>query len=217
MAYQPGPNDLLRNARRARRSPSGSGRPMSRQELAEAVNAYLYEHAARRFAIHAGYIGKLERGEHRWPAAHTRTALRAVLGRDTDADLGFYIIQGHANDAPTAEPDAAGEAGPAEPGPAMTGEGIAPTAAPVAEAVAALTGADAGAGAAVRVNVSAEAGTAVTVVHQDGAAGRVAVLAGGVRVLIDASGAGPASLTPAVVDFPTGGARVYPLAERRAR
>ncbi|WP_406106508.1 hypothetical protein [Micromonospora globbae] len=192
---------------------------MSRQELAEAVNAYLYEHAGRRFAIHAGYIGKLERGEHRWPAAHYRTALRAVLRRDTDADLGFYIIQGHASDAPTVAPDASGEAGPAEPGAATTGVGITPPAAPVAEALAALTGADADAGAAVQVDVSAEAGTAVTVVCQDGAAGRVAVLAGGVRVLIDASGAGPASITPAVVDLPAvpGGARVYSLAERRAR
>jgi hypothetical protein len=39
VAYQPGPNDLLRVARLALRSPSGSGRPMSRQELADAVNA----------------------------------------------------------------------------------------------------------------------------------------------------------------------------------
>lgn len=219
VAYQPGPNELLRNARRARRSPSGSGRPMSRQELAEAVAAYLFEHAGRVFNISAGYIGKLERGEHRWPAAHTRTALRAVLGRDTDAELGFYIIQGHASDAPTVEPDASGEAGPAEPGAKMTCVGIAPPAAPAAEALVGFTGADADAGAAVRVGVSAEAGTAVTVVCQDGAAGRVAVLAGGVRVLIDASGAGPASLTAAVVDFPAvaGGARVYSLAERWVR
>jgi hypothetical protein len=37
------PNDLIRQARLALRSPSGSGRPMSRQELAEAVNAWVYE------------------------------------------------------------------------------------------------------------------------------------------------------------------------------
>jgi transcriptional regulator with XRE-family HTH domain len=98
MAYQPGPNELLRSARSALWSPSGSGRPLSRQELAEAVNVYLYEHAGRRFAIHAGYIGTLERGQTRWPSAHYRTALRAVLGKTTDAELGFFIIQGHAND-----------------------------------------------------------------------------------------------------------------------
>ena len=75
----------------------------------------------------------------------------------------------------------------------MTGVGIAPPAAPAAEALVGFTGADADAGAAVQVDVSAEAGTAVTVVCQDGAAGRVAVvLAGGVWVLIDeVLGAGP--------------------------
>ena len=35
------PNHLLREARRRLPSPSGSGRPMSRQELADGVNAYL--------------------------------------------------------------------------------------------------------------------------------------------------------------------------------
>ncbi|MDG4798823.1 hypothetical protein [Micromonospora sp. WMMD1082] len=188
---------------------------MSRQELAEAVNAYLYEHAGRRFAIHAGYIGKLERGEHRWPSAHYRTALRAVLGRDTDAELGFYIIQGHASDdAAEVESDASGEAGAA-----VAGLAIAPPVELVAEAVAGVAVPDAGAGAAWQVNVSAQAGTAVTVVCQDGAAGRVAVLAGGVRVLIDAAGTGPASLAPAVLDVAAvpGSARVYSLVERRAR
>ncbi|MFJ8578417.1 hypothetical protein [Micromonospora sp. NPDC093277] len=203
MAYQPGPNDLLRNARRLRRSPSGSGRPMSRQELAEAVAAYLFEHVGRVSDINAGYIGKLERGEHRWPAAHTRTAFRAVLGRDTDAELGFYIIQGHASDAPTVES-----------GSAMAGVGIAPPAAPTAEALAGSAGVEAGAGSAVQVNVNAEAGTAVTVVCQDGPAGWVAVLLpGGVRVLVDASAIGQANLAPGVVDFPAVpvGARVYSL------
>ncbi|MGA8115466.1 MAG: transcriptional regulator, partial [Actinocatenispora sp.] len=57
---------LLRQARLSHRSPSGSGRPLSRQELADAVNAAV--HAARggrtASAIDANYIGKLERGEH---------------------------------------------------------------------------------------------------------------------------------------------------------
>jgi hypothetical protein len=72
---------------------------------------------------------------------------------------------------------------------------------------------------AVQVSVSADAGTAVTVVCQDGAPGRVAVVAGTVRVLIDVSGTDAAGLAPGVVDAPpvTGGARVYSLAERRAR
>jgi hypothetical protein len=283
---------------------------MSRQELAEAVAAWLFEHAGREFCIDATYVGKLERGEHRWPTAHYRNALRAVLGRDTDAELGFFIIQGHARDAapdPPSEPDASGEtgdggaAGPggrtllhalllarhwqvyrtfraqfvraaraladhdgdrsvamldvsqrqfhrwlggARPrpdacrvlesmfgqpvgrllGPARSGTEMpgADSAAPVAS----LAGADAdvavrdGSAEAVRVSVNATAGTAVTVVCHDGAPGRVAVVAGGVRVLIDASGTGPAAaLGPAVLDVPavSGGARVYSLAERRAR
>jgi hypothetical protein len=51
------PNDLIRQARLALRSPSGSGRPMSRQELAEAVNAWAYEHAGRVCSLDASYIG----------------------------------------------------------------------------------------------------------------------------------------------------------------
>ncbi|MEV6802956.1 hypothetical protein AB0M91_32130 [Micromonospora rifamycinica] len=110
MAYHPGPNNLLRAARLALPSPSGSGRPMSRQELADAVNAHTHTHAHAgcRSAVDARYIGKLERGEHRWPFEPYRTALREVLGMTTNADLGFFIIQGHAKDP---------EASPEKPGP----------------------------------------------------------------------------------------------------
>ncbi len=71
---------------------------MSRQELADAVNAYAYRRTGRRVAVDARYVGKLERGEHRWPYEHCRTALREVLGKSTDAELGFFIIHGHATD-----------------------------------------------------------------------------------------------------------------------
>lgn len=40
---RPEANVLLAAARRRLPSPSGSGRPMSRQELAEAVNAWLWQ------------------------------------------------------------------------------------------------------------------------------------------------------------------------------
>ncbi len=66
---------------------------MSRQELAEAVNAYLwkmYEHAAN---VDANYVGKLERGDHRWPQDLYREAFRAVLGVATDHALGFFIVR----------------------------------------------------------------------------------------------------------------------------
>jgi hypothetical protein len=98
------PNDLLRQARLRMSSPSGSGRPMSRQELADAVNAYLwkqYEHAAN---LDANYVGKLERGDHRWPQDLYREAFRVVLGVATDRVLGFFIVR-HMALVPATDPD----------------------------------------------------------------------------------------------------------------
>jgi hypothetical protein len=63
---------------------------MSRQELADAVNAYAFSHGGRKVALDETYIGKLERGDHRWPCLDNRKAFRAVLGVDNDADLGFF-------------------------------------------------------------------------------------------------------------------------------
>lgn len=198
MAHQPGPNDLLRDARCAVRSPSGSGRPMSRQELAEAVAAYLYEQTGRVFSISATHVAALERGKHRWPAAHYRTAFRAVLGRDTDAALGFFIVRRNRSDAPGAR------AGTAAIEPGGAGVSVAPTGVPVAGVAVPGPG-------AVWVTVCAEPGAAVTVVCPDGPVGRVAVQAGGVRVLIEPSGTGPVAAASAVADLPamSGDARVY--------
>ena len=85
------PNDLIRQARLALRSPSGSGCPMSRQELAEAANAWVYEQTGRVCRMDSTYIGKLERGETRWPWEHHRAGLRAVLGAATDSAIGLWI------------------------------------------------------------------------------------------------------------------------------
>jgi transcriptional regulator with XRE-family HTH domain len=65
---------------------------MSRQELADAVNAYGH---ARGVPVEATgrYVGRLERGETRWPGAVYRQAFRAVLGAATNAGLGFYITR----------------------------------------------------------------------------------------------------------------------------
>ncbi|MEV4199362.1 hypothetical protein [Micromonospora globbae] len=68
---------------------------MSRQELAEAVNGYLWNTHSRRAALDGNYVGKLERGHHRWPQAIYREAFRAVLGAGTDAEIGFYINRGN--------------------------------------------------------------------------------------------------------------------------
>ena len=88
------PNDLLRAARLRLPSPSGSGRPMSRQELAEAVNAYLWDRYQQRENLSANDIGKLERGVTRWPGRRRREAFRSVLHAKTDAEIGFFIIRG---------------------------------------------------------------------------------------------------------------------------
>ena len=62
---------------------------MTRQELAEAVNAQVYRLAEKVTEIDANHIGKWERGDIRWPAAHYRQALRHVLDVASDLELGF--------------------------------------------------------------------------------------------------------------------------------
>ncbi len=84
------PNDLLRRARERTESPHATGEPLSRQELAELVNAWVYEHTERVIELDANYIGKLEQGGIRWPQdPERRAAFRAVLGVATDAELSF--------------------------------------------------------------------------------------------------------------------------------
>ncbi|MEV0269912.1 hypothetical protein AB0H43_14130 [Hamadaea sp. NPDC050747] len=95
------PNDRLKAARLSRLSPTGSGRTLSRQELADAVNAELVRRGVRHAAIDAGHIGKFERGVYRWPQQVYREALRCVFGVDNDADLGFFIVRGRGNPADT--------------------------------------------------------------------------------------------------------------------
>jgi hypothetical protein len=87
------PNDRLRALRLSQLSPSGSGRRLSRQELADLVNAELLRSDGRYGAMDATYIGKLERGEHRWPQERYRRAFRVVLGAQTDSELGFFVIR----------------------------------------------------------------------------------------------------------------------------
>lgn len=88
----PEANKLLRCARESVESPNASGEPLTRQELAELVNAWVYENTGLTNVaeVDANYIGKLEQGKIRWPQhEHRRAALRAALGVDTDSELGF--------------------------------------------------------------------------------------------------------------------------------
>ncbi|WP_433616954.1 hypothetical protein ACQP2P_16355 [Dactylosporangium sp. CA-139114] len=50
------------------------------------------------------WIGKIERGEHRWPARERRAALRHVLHAYTDADLGLFPTRRSPNAPATLPP-----------------------------------------------------------------------------------------------------------------
>lgn len=82
-------NKQLRAARERTASLAYPDVCLSRQELAELVNAWIWEHHDKVVALSANYIGQLERGKIRWPGKLYREALRAIFGVSTDAALGF--------------------------------------------------------------------------------------------------------------------------------
>lgn len=83
-------NEHLRRRREATLSPSGNGQPMTHAELAEAVNQYIWKATARHCSLDADTLRRYERGRIRWPGADYRAGLRAVLGAESDRELGFY-------------------------------------------------------------------------------------------------------------------------------
>jgi transcriptional regulator with XRE-family HTH domain len=82
-------NDLLRRARERMLSSRLPGCPLSRDELAERVNAWLLAATGETFALDERAVGRWERGRVARPSAPYRSALRAVLEVDDDRDLGF--------------------------------------------------------------------------------------------------------------------------------
>ncbi|WP_454195990.1 hypothetical protein [Nocardia sp. Marseille-Q1738] len=111
------PNHQL-SAARARTRSKLTGHPLSRAEVADAVNAWVYRQTGRVIQLSGNYIGKLERGVFRWPNSEYRAGLRAVLGVATDAELGFRPVERGAgaismgpdeNDPPTFLPTAGKE------------------------------------------------------------------------------------------------------------
>lgn len=84
------PNDRLSEARKRVDSPNVPGEHVSRQELADLVNAWIQDHCGRTVCLTANYVGKMERGELRWPGRDYRAGLRAVLSVNTDGELGFH-------------------------------------------------------------------------------------------------------------------------------
>lgn len=84
------PNDHLRRARERVQSPSDTGSHLTRQELADLVNARIADRDPKAVLVTETYIGKLEQGRIRWPQQEVRReAFRYVLHASTDADLGF--------------------------------------------------------------------------------------------------------------------------------
>lgn len=83
-------NVRLRTARESMPSPLVADEPMSRAELADAVNAQLWRTTGQHHCVDAHTIARYERGAVRWPGAAYRSALRAVLGAASDAELGFF-------------------------------------------------------------------------------------------------------------------------------
>jgi hypothetical protein len=83
-------NALLAAARIGRKSLSGSGEPMSTQEVAESINAYLYRTHQMTTSVDHRFVSSYEAGAHRWPSKYYREAFRAVLEVASDAELGFY-------------------------------------------------------------------------------------------------------------------------------
>jgi transcriptional regulator with XRE-family HTH domain len=82
-------NDLLRTARQRTASLTSPDMCLSRQELAELVNAWVWDHHEKMLEHSANWVGQLECGKIRWPGKVSREALRAILGVSTDAALGF--------------------------------------------------------------------------------------------------------------------------------
>lgn len=96
-------NDGLRAVREASPSPRTPGAGLSRDELAESVNAWLAEHTGRAGALDGQAVGRWERGAVRRPNRDYRTALRSLLDA-TDEELGFADL----SPAPATVPDTCG-------------------------------------------------------------------------------------------------------------
>jgi hypothetical protein len=83
------PNEQLREARERTASPRDPEYCLSRQELAELVNAWVWDHHHQKVEFDANYVGKLEQGVIRWPGTVCREALRVIFGVPADSALGF--------------------------------------------------------------------------------------------------------------------------------
>lgn len=95
-------------------SPSRSGLHMTRTELAAAVNQYVWQTTGKHCHLDADTLARYERGQIRWPGAMYRDGLRAVLGVEADADLGFFPTRRGRTALPTGEVPARQTVAPGE-------------------------------------------------------------------------------------------------------
>ncbi|MGH3854822.1 MAG: XRE family transcriptional regulator [Pseudonocardiaceae bacterium] len=82
-------NERFRAARERTASPNHPDEGLSRRELAELANAWIWDHHKTMTSLDANHLGKIERGLVRWPSKLCREAFRAILGAPTDTALGF--------------------------------------------------------------------------------------------------------------------------------
>lgn len=87
------PDDLLMAALLRQPSPWGSGRRMSREELAQAVIDLYRALYGAPLRTTGDYVRRLERGVSRWPGSTFREAFRSVLRVASDVELGFRICR----------------------------------------------------------------------------------------------------------------------------
>jgi hypothetical protein len=85
----PAANDKFREARQRTASLAYPDECLSRQELAELANAWIWEHHKKEARLTGNYIGKLEQGVIRWPSTLYREAFRAIFSVPNDSALGF--------------------------------------------------------------------------------------------------------------------------------
>ncbi|MBV9141446.1 MAG: XRE family transcriptional regulator [Pseudonocardiales bacterium] len=83
------PNHQFREARARTASLTHPQEGLSRQELAELVNDWIWKHHRTEVDFDRNYIGKIEQGVIRWPGAMCREALREILSVSADSELGF--------------------------------------------------------------------------------------------------------------------------------
>ncbi|MEO7193495.1 MAG: hypothetical protein ABIZ05_01535 [Pseudonocardiaceae bacterium] len=82
-------NELFRAARERTASLNHPDEGLSRRDLAELANAWIWDHHKTMTSLDANHLGKIERGLVRWPSKLCREAFRAILGAPTDTALGF--------------------------------------------------------------------------------------------------------------------------------